>query len=125
MKCPLCSGTIADGEEITDIETTFNGETYNESAHLGCVKDLSSPLHHVMLRNGTPMLELTFTDAPEERPFQPIYWGGTWNPCLIIDGVDEKGYTGRTVVCDAIGALHLLNYLKKHEDAITKLASEQ
>jgi hypothetical protein len=47
-------------------------------------------------------------------------------PCLIIDGPNTEGYTynGR-VVCAADGALTLLNFLKAHEEAITKGARKR
>lgn len=70
-------------------------------------------------------LELCFIPHPDVEPFQEIYHGGTWEPCLIIEGPDTGGYSknGR-VVCDAPGALKLLEFLELHKYDLKRLAGE-
>ncbi len=71
-------------------------------------------------------LALHFTATPESLPYQAIYHGGQWHPCLIIEGPDTNGYNlASRVVVDAPRALKLLEFLQHHKSELEAIENRE
>lgn len=74
-----------------------------------------------LLSYGGDNLNMEITYTPVAMPYQKIYDGGEWYPCLIIDGPDPLGYGGGCVVLDAKRALEVLEFLQKHKTVLEQM----